>query len=160
MSARRYQPMTRPNGTASNNGQNKAPGHAEQRGDYVLQQQPVLQQVADSLTTSQGVGKIWIGFRVTANCHSKQQGCDERDRAETDHQAFRPLSFLRSSPSGAQSNSSAIARTSTSTKRLMWASTLGLAVCWCIQSMQTPVSTIDVTVIGGKGLKASRLGWA
>jgi flavin-dependent dehydrogenase len=39
----------------------------------------------------------------------------------------------------------------------MWASTRGLAVCWCIQSMQTPVSTIDVTVIGGglAGMAAS-----
>jgi hypothetical protein len=28
----------------------------------------------------------------------KQEDCDERDRAETDNQAFRPLSFVGSSP--------------------------------------------------------------
>ena len=31
----------------------------------------------------------------------------------------------------------------------MWKSTRWLAVCWCIHRMQPPVSTIDVTVIGG-----------
>ena len=39
----------------------------------------------------------------------------------------------------------------------MWASTQWLAVCWCIHCMAIPVSTIDVTVIGGglAGMAAS-----
>jgi 2-polyprenyl-6-methoxyphenol hydroxylase-like FAD-dependent oxidoreductase len=39
----------------------------------------------------------------------------------------------------------------------MWASTPRLAVCWCILCMPIPVSTIDVTVIGGglAGMAAS-----
>ena len=72
----------------------KSPGDAEQRSDDILEQQPVLQQIADSPDDSPGRWQNMNGIPGNGKLPENQQDCDERDRAETDNQAFRPLSFL------------------------------------------------------------------
>ena len=100
-----------PQGNRQNSGQSEAPGDAEKRSDDVLEQQPVLQEVADSGDDSPGSGQKVDGVPGDGKLPQQQQDRYERYRAETDHQAFRPLSFRRIESRGAQSDSSAIART-------------------------------------------------
>ena len=71
-----------------NSGQDESPRDAEQRGNDVLQQQAVLQQVADSLNDAPGRGQEMNEVPGNGELPKQQQGCDERDGAETDNQTF------------------------------------------------------------------------
>ena len=48
ISPRRYQPMVRPSGIARMAAKSKPPGDAEERGDDVLQQQSMSDQISDA----------------------------------------------------------------------------------------------------------------
>ena len=90
--------MTRPSGIASMAARAEAPGHAKERGDYIFQQQAVLQQFANSCSDFPGRWQYMRRVPGDGKLPQQEQDRDEHDGAETDTQAFRPLSCLRSSP--------------------------------------------------------------
>jgi len=69
MFALRFQPMISPNGTANRTARANPQVTRNNEATTYFRSSPCCNSSPIPVATAQGVGNIWVGFRVTANCH-------------------------------------------------------------------------------------------